>query len=240
MRLVRTGADAWRGSSTRWKPASRCATELVGKALKPMQTYKAPLRDMRFVLHELHDSAALTQLRGLGGRLAGADRQHPGRSGKLAEEVLLPTNAQRRRGRLRAGERRRAHAEGLQGGLSTRSARAAGPRSSADPEYGGQGLPESLNKLVEEMICSANLSFSLYPGLTHGAYQAIASHAHGGAEGSLPAEDGGRHLVGHDVPDRGALRHRSRPAAHPRGAAGRRQLQDQRRRRSSSAPASTT
>ncbi len=47
----------------------------------------------------------------------------------------------------------------------------------SDPQYGGQGLPESLNKLVEEMICSANLAFSLYPGLTHGAYQAIASHA---------------------------------------------------------------
>ena len=31
----------------------------------PMQTYKAPLRDMRFVLHELHDSAALSHLRGL-------------------------------------------------------------------------------------------------------------------------------------------------------------------------------
>ena len=48
---------------------------------------------------------------------------------------------------------------------------------SADPRYGGQGLPESLNKLVEEMICSANLAFGLYPGLTHGACQAIASHA---------------------------------------------------------------
>jgi hypothetical protein len=30
-----------------------------------MQTYKAPLRDMRFVLHELHDSAALARLPGL-------------------------------------------------------------------------------------------------------------------------------------------------------------------------------
>ncbi|HEX2942208.1 MAG TPA: acyl-CoA dehydrogenase C-terminal domain-containing protein, partial [Rhodopila sp.] len=47
---------------------------------------------------------------------------------------------------------------------------------SADPRWGGQGLPESVNKLIEEMICSANLAFSLYPGLTHGAYQAIAAH----------------------------------------------------------------
>ena len=46
----------------------------------------------------------------------------------------------------------------------------------SDPEYGGQGLPEALNKLVEEMICSANLSFSLYPGLTHGGTTAIEGH----------------------------------------------------------------
>jgi alkylation response protein AidB-like acyl-CoA dehydrogenase len=47
----------------------------------------------------------------------------------------------------------------------------------ADPEWGGQGLPERINKLVEEMTCSANLSFSLYPGLTHGATTAIEGHA---------------------------------------------------------------
>ena len=45
-----------------------------------------------------------------------------------------------------------------------------------DPRYGGQGLPHSVNKAVEEMICSSNLSFGMYPGLAFGAYQAIASH----------------------------------------------------------------
>jgi hypothetical protein len=51
---------------------------------------------------------------------------------------------------------------------------------SCDPDVGGQGLPKTIGCLVEEMICSANVSFSLYPGLTHGAYTAI--HAHGGEE----------------------------------------------------------
>jgi alkylation response protein AidB-like acyl-CoA dehydrogenase len=45
----------------------------------------------------------------------------------------------------------------------------------AAPEYGGQDLPETVAKLVEEMICGANLSFGLYPGLTHGAYLALKS-----------------------------------------------------------------
>jgi len=37
-----------------------------------------------------------------------------------------------------------------------------------DPAYGGQGMPHVVDALVSEMLCSANLSFSMYPGLTHG------------------------------------------------------------------------
>ena len=46
----------------------------------------------------------------------------------------------------------------------------------ADPEYGGQGLPHVLGTVFSEMISSANLSFGMYPGLTHGAYEAIVRH----------------------------------------------------------------
>lgn len=42
-----------------------------------------------------------------------------------------------------------------------------------DTEYGGQGLPNVLNTPFIEMICSANLSFGLMPGLTHGVYTAL-------------------------------------------------------------------
>ena len=141
-----------------------------------MQTYKAPLRDMRFVLHELHDSAALTRLNGLQDASPDLMDSILEEAAKLAEEVLLPTNA--------AGDEAGCVLEngivrmpkGFKQAYDT--FRSGGWTAvSADPRYGGQGLPESLNKLVEEMICSANLAFSLYPGLTHGAYQAIASHA---------------------------------------------------------------
>jgi butyryl-CoA dehydrogenase len=46
-----------------------------------------------------------------------------------------------------------------------------------DPDYGGQGLPKSLHMLVDEMICACNLSFSLYPGLTNGAWTALEGYA---------------------------------------------------------------
>ena len=45
------------------------------------------------------------------------------------------------------------------------------------PEYDGQGLPYTLAKVVEEMLCSANVSFALYPGLTTGCFEALYANA---------------------------------------------------------------
>lgn len=51
------------------------------------------------------------------------------------------------------------------------------PALGSDPNYGGQGLPNVVNVAFNEMVCSANMAFGMYPGLTHGAYSAI--HAGG-------------------------------------------------------------
>lgn len=48
---------------------------------------------------------------------------------------------------------------------------------SGDPEYGGMGMPKSLSGLYDEMMCSADIAFSLYPGLTAGACVALLQHA---------------------------------------------------------------
>jgi alkylation response protein AidB-like acyl-CoA dehydrogenase len=133
-----------------------------------MQVYSAPLRDMRFVLHELHPKT---------------HEQFPAElldtileeAGKFCAEVLLPLNApgdtegctfENGVVRTPAGfkDAYKAFTESGWGSLN------------AAPEYGGQGLPESVAKLVEEMICGCNISFGLYPGLTHGAYLALKSH----------------------------------------------------------------
>jgi alkylation response protein AidB-like acyl-CoA dehydrogenase len=53
------------------------------------------------------------------------------------------------------------------------------PALGADPAYGGQGLPSVVNLAFSEMSSSANMAFSMYPGLTHGAYSAIH---HGGSQ----------------------------------------------------------
>jgi alkylation response protein AidB-like acyl-CoA dehydrogenase len=140
-----------------------------------MQTYTAPLRDMRFVIHELHDSTALAKLPGLEEITPDLLNTVLEEAGKFISAVLLPLNAsgdaegcRYEDGTVRTPkgfkEAYRAFIEGGWGSLSSA------------PEYGGQGLPASVAKLVEEMICACNLAFGLYPGLSHGAYLALQSH----------------------------------------------------------------
>jgi len=140
-----------------------------------MQTYNPPLRDMRFVLHELHDSTSLTKLPGLEEMTPDILNSVIEEAGKFISATLLPLNAsgdaegchyEANVVKTPKGfkEAYRAFVEGGWGSLSS------------DPQYGGQGVPESVSKLVEEMICACNLSFGLYPGLSHGAYLALKSH----------------------------------------------------------------
>ena len=124
-----------------------------------MQVYKAPVRDMQFVIHELHDSASTSFSRSL----AGLEEVTPElidsileEAAKFAESVLLPINA--------SGDEEGCTYEngvvrtpkGIQGGLRRSSAPAAGRRIGADPAFGGQGLPEVVNKQIEEMISATN------------------------------------------------------------------------------------
>jgi len=140
-----------------------------------MQTYTAPLRDMRFVLHELHDSTALVSLPGLEEMTPDVLNTVLDEAGKFIGAVLLPLNA--------SGDAEGCHyADGVvrtpKGFKEAYRAFVGGGWGSlsSGPEYGGQGLPQSVAKLVEEMICACNLAFGLYPGLSHGAYLALKSH----------------------------------------------------------------
>jgi len=130
---------------------------------------------MRFVLHELFDSSRLATLPGLEDMTPDVLNTVLDEAAKFITGVLLPLNATgdaegchyaENVVRTPKGfkEAYRAFIEGGWGSLSS------------DPAYGGQGMPESVSKLVEEMICACNLSFGLYPGLTHGAYLALKSH----------------------------------------------------------------
>lgn len=140
-----------------------------------MATYKAPLRDMRFVLFELMGGDNLPSLPGL--QDFSRDLIDPvlEEAAKICEEVLHPLN--------RSGDEEGCTFEngvvrtpkGFQEAYNL--FRDGGWTSLAcDPAFGGQGVPESVNTLIIEMICSANLSFGMYPGLSHGAYVALHNY----------------------------------------------------------------
>lgn len=141
-------------------------------------TYQAPLRDMQFVLYEvLHGDQVLPALPGFEDATREIMDAMLTEGAKLAENVMAPLNT--------SGDR-----EGCQYDPETKSVTTPsgfkqayqqfaenGWTALASPvEYGGQGLPHTLNTLAEEMVCSANLSLGMYPGLTHGAINALTSY----------------------------------------------------------------
>ena len=97
-----------------------------------------------------------------------------------------------------------------------------------DPAFGGQGLPPFLAVLFSEYAYSANVAFSMYPGLTNGAVAALMVHGRRRAQVPLSAEDDDGRVDGNHEPDRAAVRHRSRPHQDPRGPSGRRLLRHHR------------
>src|SRR5579864_2641272 len=137
-----------------------------------MATYNPPLRDMKFVLRELFEGGNLHELPGYEDFTDDVIDAVLEEAGKISKEVLFPLNASGdqegchyENGVVRTPKGfKEAYKQFIDGGWTG---------IAADPDYGGQGLPKAVNMLVEEMICSANMAFGMYPGLTHGAYNAV-------------------------------------------------------------------
>jgi alkylation response protein AidB-like acyl-CoA dehydrogenase len=144
-----------------------------------MATYTPPLRDMQFVMHELLN---VTDELKLLPRHADIDADTLNavleEGGKFASEVLAPLNLSGDMEGCTLDKAthevhtpqgfKDAYAQYVQGGW---------PALSGDPAYGGQGLPLVVNQCFYEMMNSANQAWTMYPGLSHGAYECL--HAHG-------------------------------------------------------------
>src|SRR6185312_8331095 len=134
--------------------------------------YQAPLRELRFVLDELLGTQRLAGLRGLEDYSSELAEQVLGEAARFAEGVLDPLN--------QSGNKEGAHwsAEGVQAPKGFKAAYdqyvAGGwPALGADPQFGGQAVPNVLSSAVRELMASANLSFKLCPMLTIGAVEAL-------------------------------------------------------------------
>lgn len=145
-----------------------------------MPVYTPPLRDIRFLLNDVLPTHRLAALP------AYADMADPAfleqiieEAGKLAQEVLFPLNAS---GDLEGCKISNGEVTTPKGFKEAYKAFAEGGWCgvSGDPAYGGMGLPQLVNVVLMEILCSANMAFGMYPGLSHGAYDAI--HIHGSDE----------------------------------------------------------
>ena len=142
-----------------------------------MSNYQAPLRDMRFVIHELVGSAPICALPAYADCDAELIDAVLEEAGRFAGDILSPLNPVGDRD----GARWQPGADG-KGEVLTVAGFAAAYKQFADggwmalpcpPEHGGQGLPRLLAVAVSEMWKSANLSFSHVVTLTHGAIEAL-------------------------------------------------------------------
>ena len=144
-----------------------------------MPSYSPPLRDMQFLMHEVFhledEYKALPKHSEVDADTINAVLEE---AGKFAANVTFPLNISGDEEGCQLDKTthevttpkgyKEAYQQFVEGGW---------PALSCDPEYGGQGLPFAINSALYEMLNSANQAWTMYPGLSHGAYEAL--HAHG-------------------------------------------------------------
>ncbi len=141
-----------------------------------MINYRAPLDDIRFVLYDLLDYE-----RTVAGlpcyKEATRDVVDPvlDEAARFCENKLLPLNAP---GDAEGCAFENGVVRTPQGFKEAYQAFTTAGWTSlpCDPHYGGQGLPNVVQFVLEELICSTNLSFGIYPGISHAGYNALAQH----------------------------------------------------------------
>ncbi|WP_300544423.1 acyl-CoA dehydrogenase C-terminal domain-containing protein [Maricaulis sp.] len=138
-----------------------------------MTPYRAPVRDQRFVLHDVLNITQYSNLPGF----AEADTDTVDaileEGAKFTEGVLAPLNkVGDEEGCKRDADGNVTTPTGFRDAFK-QMAEGGWTALSSDPEYGGQGLPHVLNLAFNEMVSSANMAFGMYPGLTRGAAAAL-------------------------------------------------------------------
>src|SRR5580704_1048482 len=136
-------------------------------------SYRVPVRDQMFVLREVLELDRYANLPGFADASLDLVEQILTEAARFAEEVLAPIN--------KSGDVEGCHwsndntvttPKGFKEAYAA-MVEAGWPALGATQEFGGQGLPNVVNVAFSEMSSAANMAFSMYAGLTHGAYSAI-------------------------------------------------------------------
>jgi len=138
--------------------------------------YKAPVDDAMFLLNDVFQISRYNNLPGFADATPDLIEAVLSEAAKLAEEVMQPVNlsgdeegcTRHDDGSVAAPkgfkEAYRQYADGGWMGIS------------APAEFGGQGLPETMTIVTNEIMAAANMALTMYPGLTQGAIAAILKH----------------------------------------------------------------
>ncbi|MGV6839176.1 MAG: acyl-CoA dehydrogenase C-terminal domain-containing protein [Planktomarina sp.] len=136
-----------------------------------MPVFTAPTKDQQFILHDVLDISNQD--------IPGYEDLDPdftaailGETGRIAEEILAPLNkvgdeegCTLENGVVRTPKGfKEAYDTICEGGWVA---------PDADPEYGGMGMPQIIHTSAQEPMVCANMAFNMYPGLSHGAMNAI-------------------------------------------------------------------
>lgn len=140
-----------------------------------MTVYNAPLEEINFLLNHVLDMDKIAQLPGYEEATPDMLDAILGEAARFFGEVLAPTNP--------LADAQGASLEGTTvipaaalDGIYQQMVDAGWPSLAADPNYGGQGLPQVLSFAVDEMSQSANMGFSLCPLLSRGVITALGKH----------------------------------------------------------------
>lgn len=142
-----------------------------------MPSYKAPARDTRFIINEVLKLESYGNLPGFESATAELIDAVIEEAAKFTSEVIGPLNASGdRQGCTRHADGSVTTPDGFKQAYS-QFCEAGWGTLSAPAEFGGQGLPHVLGFVLEEFLCSANMAFAMYPGLTNGAIGAVLAKA---------------------------------------------------------------
>jgi alkylation response protein AidB-like acyl-CoA dehydrogenase len=143
-----------------------------------MPSYNPPLRDMQFVMHEVLGAVdELIKIPAYADLDVDTVNAVLEEGGKFASKVLAPLNL--------IGDSQGCVLDKATHEVKTPDGFKAAYKQytengwsglSADPEWGGQGMPQLLNQAIYEMMNSANQAWTMYPGLSHGAHAALEAH----------------------------------------------------------------
>ncbi len=142
-----------------------------------MPSYRAPTDDVSFLLNDVFGIEKYGNLPGFSDLSPDMLEAILSEGAKLCEEVLAPLNLSGdKEGCTRHADGRVTTPKGFKEAYDAYTG-GGWVGLSADPEYGGQGLPYTVGAIMNEFASSANMAFSMYPGLTMGAIAALHTHA---------------------------------------------------------------